>query len=222
MICPVCGNTIDAEFGVVTCGQCQSVLFVDIEGNIQVNSAPSESPQNFQSSEEPQKPSSAFQDYSSEIVTPDLGEVPVQSFDMPAVEQEIAPVAFEESVADAYTTAMSSPPEPIAAADLDSEPEVTRTIAQEIESFANSEVSNLGALSYSVIISGIDTKELRQELQSVLSEPKYMLDWRPLMESIREGEIVIRNLNPVKTSRLVMQLSYLSLQVSWRQNVFGS
>ena len=37
MNCPRCGYKVDQDFGVFTCPQCQSVLFIDLDGNVQVS-----------------------------------------------------------------------------------------------------------------------------------------------------------------------------------------
>ncbi len=39
MQCPNCGNAIDADFGVVTCGRCQAVFSVGIDGQIEGGSS---------------------------------------------------------------------------------------------------------------------------------------------------------------------------------------
>ncbi|MFN7453711.1 MAG: hypothetical protein ACK5RO_03525 [Pseudobdellovibrionaceae bacterium] len=35
MICPQCGSQVEGDFGMVTCGNCGAVLFIDMDGNLQ-------------------------------------------------------------------------------------------------------------------------------------------------------------------------------------------
>jgi hypothetical protein len=37
--CPQCGASIEQDYGVTTCTKCSSVLFVDMDGNVQLNQA---------------------------------------------------------------------------------------------------------------------------------------------------------------------------------------
>ncbi len=41
LTCPRCGNSLEQDFGVITCGRCHTVLFIDMEGQVQLANAES-------------------------------------------------------------------------------------------------------------------------------------------------------------------------------------
>lgn len=171
MQCPHCGNAIEADFGVVTCGHCQAVFSVGIDGQIEGGSA-----------------GGSFE------------AVPEAPVALPSEEIEAVEV-FEA-------------PE----AALASEPENLTPISE----FVNPDASVTGPLNYTLTIEGLDNKQLYQDVQHVLSEPKLMIDAHSVMKTVRLGKLEIRGLNPVKTSRIVGRLAELPLKVSWRQTVYDN
>jgi hypothetical protein len=193
--CPACGNAIEADFGVVTCGRCQTVLFVDMDGNIQVSVASgSESPMEVPIVESPN-----FDQV--------LDGAPM---DFPDVMQSPGTTPTQEGLSNFDSLTVALP---------DQSP---RSLAQEVDEFANSENGTMGALSYWVKIEGIDTKELRTQVERVFADPKLMLDWSELLEAMVGGVIEIKQVNPVKASRLVQKLNDLPVKVSWRQSVYDN
>jgi hypothetical protein len=185
--CPVCAHGIEADFGVVTCGHCNSVLFVDMDGNVQVSSASGDLPGAVATSG-PVFEAPVGMDMASLDVAPELD---------PAVRRE-------ES-----ETVVLPDPSP-------------RSLAEEIGDFANSENGTNGALSYWVRIEGIDTKEVRADIERVFSDSKLMLDWRDVVETIENGVLEIKQLNPIKASRLVQKLNELPVRLSWRQSAYDN
>lgn len=169
MQCPNCGNAIDADFGVVTCGHCQAVFSVGLDGNVEGSG------------------------FSSAVETPQT---------LPSDEVEVIEIADAEI------------PEPMVAA----EPEALKPISE----FVNADVSVAGPLNYTLTIEGLDNKQLYQDVQQVLSEPRLMIDAYSVMKTVRLGKLEIRGLNPVKTSRIVSRLAELPLKVGWRQTVYDN
>jgi len=95
------------------------------------------------------------------------------------------------------------------------------TFQEEIQNYGNSD-SLSGPLSYTLIIDGIDTSELRYQLKRVLSDSKLNIEVDVLMPKIDKGHLEIQNMNPVKASVIVQRLLETPLRISWRQHAFSS
>ena len=89
----------------------------------------------------------------------------------------------------------------------------------DITDFADSEKSgmNAGEYLYDLIVDGLDSKELKEELKYVLMEERLQLNYREFLKKIRKGKVLISDLNPVKAKRIVEQLQYSGLNLRWRQ-----
>lgn len=90
----------------------------------------------------------------------------------------------------------------------------------EILQYANQE-GLTGPLTYTVYISEIDGGSLRKSLKDILQDPKFKFDALKLMDSIVDGRLEIKDLNPVKASVLVQKLRRTPFVISWRQHVFA-
>ncbi len=97
----------------------------------------------------------------------------------------------------------------------------SKNFQEDILSFANSDLY-AGPLSYTLVISRIDTSELRLALREALSDPKLGLEVETLLRSVVAGRLEIKNLNPLKTSLLVQRLRRFAFEISWRQYAFSS
>lgn len=180
MQCPNCGNAIDADFGVVTCGHCQAVFSVGIDGEIERSGF--SSPQGFEA-------------IANESPAEEPLEIPST---LPSDEIEVIEIAESQE------------------AMTEREPEDLVPISD----FMNADVSVAGPLNYTLTIEGLDNKQLYQDVQQVLSEPRLMIDAHSVMKTVRLGKLEIRGLNPVKTSRIVGRLAEMPLKISWRQTVY--
>lgn len=244
--CPQCSNSIEADFGVVTCSRCQSVLFVDMEGHVQLsgnsNSDP-EPPSGFLNSEKSSSIEAPL-DPPSENWSQDQNPVsfenePVEGFDSFAAtnfesalsevslelethlhESQSAPV-FEEAASDSMLNLDSLK-------ELSAESEFEIPVLSEENSNDLSDVSRfsnadepVGPLSYSIVIEAIDTQDIRQQILEALSDPKFQWDIKELMRKIKMGKLVLENMNPVKASIVVHRLQALPVKVSWTQNVYS-
>lgn len=211
--CPQCGQAISDDFGVVVCPHCQAVLFVDLNGNIQLNSEneileqaaeqeeavfveePSMAPpEGLSLEEDPQ----AFQE--TQFGT-------LARFENPNPEPALEPLLQNET----FEQPMEPPFEP-AAEDPDQ-------IVQGIGEFEESDLST-GPLTYTITIEGIDTKNLRVQLQEALDDPKFHWSSSEIIRNIRLGKITMKNLAPVKASVLISRIKDLPLKISWTQQVF--
>lgn len=209
-VCPQCGNSLDQDFGVVTCSKCQSVLFVDMDGNATTTSADVDSPPSEYQEAAP-SPDNWLQDQSPESEPePELEPEPIAD-----LEPEFEPIA--ESPVESTD---GEEEQPVPESDPYGEPEYNPNDLSEVSQFANSDQA-FGALSYSVIIENIDTKEMRQLLLEALSDSKFAWDPKELMKQVKMGRLQLEDLNPVKASVLVQKLQDLPMKVSWVQNVFS-
>lgn len=89
----------------------------------------------------------------------------------------------------------------------------------DITRFANSQDSSLedGDLLYDLYLGRLDSKDLREALKFVLLDKKLKLNHNEFMKKIKNGEVTIPDLNPIKVKRIVEQLQYLDLDIKWKQ-----
>lgn len=78
-----------------------------------------------------------------------------------------------------------------------------------------------GPYHYDVCINGLDTAIIRQEVLRRLNDPR--LGWSPedLLRSLRQGELILKNLNPVKAVVTIINLQSLDVDVSWEQKHYA-
>jgi len=74
---------------------------------------------------------------------------------------------------------------------------------------------DFGALVYDVHIGGIDTVEVRKELSQCLQDKRLGIDVQRLLAQIKEGEMILEKLNPVKASVLLNRLRHFPFKISW-------
>jgi hypothetical protein len=88
-----------------------------------------------------------------------------------------------------------------------------------LNEFANSEVSSGrdGPLLFRVILSGIDTKEIRESIREVLNDDRFRLDPQAIMQKVSKGNLVIDGLSPVKASIFVTRIKRLPITIRWEQ-----
>lgn len=193
LTCPRCENPIEQDFGVITCSRCQAVLFINMDGQVQV--------------------SGESEERSSPLMTEPVSEPHLPEFETPAPHFS-APA--EEPVMDSPLEPAESSfnsPAPIA------EPSVPISAGEsfsDLNDYGNAE-QDFGALSYSVQIEGIDTSAIREKLFDVLSDPKFQWDVNELTQQIENGRLLLHQLNPAKASILVRRLQDVSVTVSWEQ-----
>ena len=92
---------------------------------------------------------------------------------------------------------------------------------QDVSDFANSDQVT-GGLTYSLTIRGIDSKKIYGDLRDALADSRFGWDANILMKGVRNGSLTINGLNPAKTFVVVSRIKYLSLQISWRQDVLAT
>jgi len=88
----------------------------------------------------------------------------------------------------------------------------------EVEAYGNAHTSAAkGFLRYDIFINGLDSKEIEEEVLSVLEDPRFNWDAKEILKSQNAGSLTIKNLNPIKAMCLVSELSFLSVDLSWKQ-----
>ncbi len=290
--CPSCDATLEQDFGMVTCSECQSVLMIDMSGQVQMGQAselddPNQGSDQFtediDDATDPPDPSFTAPDDFEPIRTlendiladsddnnnqaenfEDTGDVfdPIESDmdDMEASEydrddntksgasqdddqsfetsfedpdseeddflatteegfEDVEPMSAQplsETFEDADSDLEAEEEEELEAFPLASEPDPNPV---DITSYANSEASSLedGEFLYDVTVSRLDSKDLKEVLKYVLIDEKLKLNHHEYLKKIRDGKVTIENLNPIKAKRIVEQLQYHTVGVTWRQ-----
>ena len=89
----------------------------------------------------------------------------------------------------------------------------------DITEFANSEDSSLeeGEFLYDLTVGRLDSKELREALKYTLMDEKLQLNHLHYFKNIKNGRVLIPNLNPIKAKRIVEQMQFLDVDLIWVQ-----
>ena len=88
----------------------------------------------------------------------------------------------------------------------------------DVEQYGNAQASSeKGFLRYDLSISGLDSNEIEKQVLDILEDPRFNWDANEVLRSQKEGVLVIKNLNPIKAMCLVSDLSFLSVEISWKQ-----
>lgn len=232
--CPKCGNSIEQDFGVAACTNCEAVLFIDMDGNAQLaEEAPAEI-----------EPPLGLELSPSEMATtispmPAFDPAPV--FEEPSANLEASVVEMEPVVMETFSDPEPSDlppevfePEPIPEASIQENTqalEMAPITEEQKQSLAEIEPEGtgifesteqvLGGLSYSVTIKNIDTKEIRKQMLEALDDSRFQWDPREVLKTVKAGTLELKNLNPVKASVVVQRMKDLSVKVSWEQHAYN-
>ncbi len=220
--CPYCQSEISDDFGLVTCKSCGQSIMISIDGHIQKIDPSGVDPGDAQDLSSGEVGGEEFEeDYPSEpLPEQPLGpdsevqalELAQDSYEeeavLPEIPSHVDPAPFEEDPLGGDLKEAVPPPE-------------TDASFGDVVSFANSDSNQWteGNIKYKVIISGVDSAELKLELKLILSEPRFMWDHFALMSSIKAGELILNDISAVKASVLVKRLRPLSVGVRWEQYV---
>jgi len=169
----------------------------------------SEEPMDADFSEESSEESDVLEESDDEPISEytDEPSEPVMEFSSQASNENLQEKDFleddgEEENGDAFAMASEPDPNPV-----------------DITGYANSEESNLegGEYLYTVTVSRLDSKSLKEALKYVLIDEKLQLNHHEYMKNIKDGTVTIENLNPIKAKRIVEQLQYCDLDIKWVQ-----
>jgi hypothetical protein len=232
--CPKCGTALKDDYGMVTCPSCGTIVFVDMDGIAHIGTdAPSAGSEGAQ--EEVHEQGSTTDDLGS-------GFAPLADYVTPIMSP--APVGDEssaevESVAESVDAGVESPAAESSMAEFNmaelnmdsllgySEPTGETPLPDlgpgddplGISQYANSEISSAkdGPFLFRILLSGIDTKEIREALREAMEDSRFGWDSVQLMSRISKGNLVIDRVSPVKASILVNRIKRLPLGIRWEQ-----
>ena len=205
--CPRCGESIEQDFGMVTCPSCSTILFVDYDGNLQASA-----------------------DRPAENVADELAESVVESF--VETTSENIPESFPENFQDSSEQTPLSDPigkdlQPVSEFEapengfgFSDPPEAMAEVLQEVVNFGNADLDEGHALQYSLAIESIDSKEVRDQVFLILADVRLGLNVRELQAKLKDGRLELGALNPVRTSVIVSRLRELAVRLRWTQGVW--
>lgn len=154
-------------------------------------------------------------------VAPPIDLRPVEEpFDDALVEEAPPPDGFvfneEESEP---PQAAQAPPPPTPTEIGESELVVSHSEFSDVVAFANSTTSQgiKGPAVYKIRLAGLDTPEIKNELKSVLLEPRLRLDADQLLKGIKEGVLILDDLPSIKAAFIVKELISLPIEISFQQ-----
>jgi hypothetical protein len=93
-------------------------------------------------------------------------------------------------------------------------------VAKDISDFGNSE-TQVASLNYDLRVSGLDTSEILKIFKEAIDDRRFGWETNEMMRSIKNGEIFLAKLNPVKAYILSKRLQFLDVQKMWKQNVLS-
>lgn len=212
--CPDCGAVSNEDFGMIICKKCQSIFFVDVEGNIQ-KQTPSPEPLMMDDVTPPPPP-----EFSENLIDPNL------QYDPQAQEDEIV---VDESASETvelggpYSSQAQSEQGFLDQQNIFETPDSSQSQGvnfQDVIDYAHSELSGAheGNLLYDLIVEGIDLSEVRASVKDVLMDSRFMWEVDEILSQIKFGKLEIKNLNAVKASILVQRFKELPVQVTWSQS----
>lgn len=205
--CPKCSTELRDDYGMVTCPKCAAIVFVDMEGLAHVASdAP----------------------VAHEDAALTLPDAPAAHEEFATVDDPMAPMDFPpladsvpnepSSVGDmnAFLGYAAEPGEPNEATPSQNDPNDPLGLS----AYANSEMSSAlnGPLVVTLIISGIDAKDLRDEIRQALQDSRFGWDAAELLSKMTGGVLRIERISPVKATVVINRIKNLSVRIRWEQN----
>ena len=232
--CPVCKNGIDANFGMVQCSQCQTVLFVDFSGNIIIGEEESSNNNgSFGSSEEmqdielsseqylevPMSEEQPFEFQGEDSAVPSWNESSFQP-SVNGVENEGQPTEmFSED--QGSRVALDSESDPFPALETPSmQEEVSISQFDTLESPPKNYEDISPVISatgkYQIFIDGIDSASLRRQVLESLRDHRLGLVNDEISEQILNGRLVIVDVNAITASFIINTLKGLPVELNWQ------
>lgn len=242
--CPLCAAKITEDFGLIECPNCSAQLIVHMDGRVEYSGgqASGDSLEEFREKEEEFQFSDAPQEF--EAPATQVGAQPLEEepFEEPFEEPlgDIGSQASDDALFGADEATVAMPPE--ATDDLfDPEPPPPRPTPipravkppvpepivvpegsadlSDIARFGNSDASSLrdGSLRYNLLISGIDTADVREAFREAITDRKLVWDTDAILRSLKNGEVRIQNVTPPKAYILISRLRNLPIHVFWEQ-----
>lgn len=235
MICPNCQIDVaisEQLFGALyTCGACQAVYFINFDGQPEFGEVPtgllsdivSASPAGIEPEVAPVSASEEnFQSFESSL-EPLVDSVDMVNFDDKLdaqfdsyVNNENLPSAEAEFTGNEINLFENIQTESVVEPNIHS----FSQIAKEISDFGNSE-AHVSGLNYDLRISGLDTQLTLKQFKEIIDDPRFGWDSNEMIRGVKDGQITIEKLNPVKAFILAKRLQFLDIEKNWKQNAFA-
>jgi hypothetical protein len=185
--CPNCQAEINEDFGLVTCASCGAQVLIEMDGVAGQGVASAGAAENEPPL--PPIPSAGLLDELSQVLVDDV------------------------------SSASELPPIPVQEAPRTRASEEASVDMRKLADFGNSDSSQgrEGYLRFDLFISGIDTVDVRNEIREILSDARFLWDADQLIQSMRNGEIRLKELTAVKSAILVSRLRSLAVEIRWEQ-----
>jgi hypothetical protein len=214
---------------MITCPSCGAIVFVDMDGAAHV------------SGEDDAGADDAAQSVAQPVVQPEVPLAPLDPLALepfslePMATQPMEPSPMEAPSADSPVpmeleplSVEPAPEEPFAIPGMDvSSPHLGTPHLEipqdegplDISAYANSEVSAArnGPIVVTLTISGIDSKDIRDEVRQALQDSRFGWDSAELMASVKSGVLKLQRLSPVKATILINRIKNLAVRIHWEQ-----
>jgi hypothetical protein len=216
--CPECGKNVEADFGMANCAACGAVFMVEIDGSINTSSESA-----FAANQDPlieeqkplleeDQPDSLSQE---NLASPEdfLPDQEASSDEATGQENDNVDESFEASV-EVESEDFPEYAQPLSADNNDP------LDLQKFDQSAASELSD-GEFLYDVSIRGLDSADLKKEVLAALADKRFSFSQNELRKSIRDGELPLRDLNPVRAMLVVLKMQEFDVEVEWGQKHFS-
>ena len=226
----------DDSYGLTQCPSCQTPIFIDFDGHVQkppddeiVDEQEVNEPvmaEESQSAKEQEEPSDFSFDQNPQTEAPDnFSDEPKPQSDFDISQDNFFTDTPSQDITDAIGRSHFEGLEP---KDDDIKSELVNKDHQRIDSdnkplqdvidYANSSDDvDLGDFYYNVIISGIDSKSLRESVLEALDDSRFGWKKREIDVQIKDGCLNLEKINAAKTYTLISYLKFLPVKVRWDQ-----
>lgn len=236
-ICPKCQSSIEHDFGIISCGNCGTILSIDFDGNVTLSDPDpvGEAPPAEPIAEGAPLDGGLFAESDPFSVPPPETDIPPVVEAAPLAVEDFAPLDLTPVTQDLEVPPPPPPPveaewHPVEEGGMGSsgeapagppDPPPGPVDFSDVVNFANSEFDN-SSLVYSLRIEGIDHKETRQKVLDVLGDIRLNIHVKDLIPTIKGGILELHDLNPVKANIIASRLRDEEVTFRWRQSVFQS
>jgi hypothetical protein len=248
--CPSCGVEIEADFGMTTCPSCSVVFMVNYDGVAEAPSAnePAEIPAEddlapleyatpaLEEAGSPLEEHNVSYEYPTETPTDDFMDSSSEDA------EEEAQLDYQDSLMESSSEEnIYMQPAAVGAAEGEEEnysedfldsldgPLVSEEVVEDlpedplgISRFDQTGASQLmeGPLYYDLIISGLDTADIKREILRALDDQRFLWSLDELKGKFHGGKLTLKNLNPVKAVLLMIKIQHIDVDIRWEQKPF--
>lgn len=214
--CPVCQSPVPDDFGLIECKKCGAALFVEFDGAVTAQNESEDVSIEASLADHNTHSQSKTVDITDELFGSEDSATVVQAY----AEQEPVEAPLQETLEETVAVnegGFEFMPQSVVA------PESHATSDEhmdELKDFANSALSQgrEGLLRVNMVISGIDTADLRNSVYEALLDKKFLWDAEGMIKGIHAGRLQIEDLPSVKAVVLLSRLKSIPVNVSWEQH----